>query len=110
MEVFTQFSSDLDEETKAGLDYGKGLMELLKQPLCNPMSLSEQVITLVGAIGKKFITVPIEQLKAYQKGLLEFVEENHSEIINEIETQKVLDDSLKANILKAIDEYANINK
>ena len=47
MEVFTQFSSDLDDTTKEQLQYGKGLMELLKQPLCNPMSLAEQVITLV---------------------------------------------------------------
>ena len=45
MEVFTQFSSDLDDTTKEQLQYGKGLMELLKQPLCNPMSLAEQVIT-----------------------------------------------------------------
>ena len=49
MEVFTQFSSDLDDTTKEQLQYGKGLMELLKQPLCNPMSLAEQVITLVAA-------------------------------------------------------------
>ena len=47
MEVFTQFSSDLDEETKAQLNYGKGLMELLKQPLGHPLSLSQMVITLL---------------------------------------------------------------
>ena len=52
MEVFTQFSSDLDEETKTQLKYGEGLMELLKQPLTHPMSLAQQVVTLVGAIGK----------------------------------------------------------
>ena len=46
MEVFTQFSSDLDEATKAQLDYGKSIMELLKQPLGRPLSSSEQVITL----------------------------------------------------------------
>ena len=42
MEVFTQFSSDLDDTTKAQLRYGKGLMELLKQPLCQPMDLASQ--------------------------------------------------------------------
>ena len=46
MEVFTQFSSDLDDMTKEQLQYGKGLMELLKQPLCHPMSLADQVITM----------------------------------------------------------------
>ena len=72
MEVFTQFSSDLDEETKAELTYGKGLMELLKQPLGNPMSLSQQVITLVGAVGRKFMNVPVDGLKKYQAKLLEY--------------------------------------
>jgi F-type H+-transporting ATPase subunit alpha len=105
MEVFTQFSSDLDEETKAGLDYGKGLMELLKQPLGNPMSLSQQVVTLVGAIGKKFISVPIENLKKYQGELLEYFNEQHSDIMDEIESMKVLDENLRANILKSIDIF-----
>ena len=49
--MFTQFSSDLDDETKKQLAYGNGLMELLKQPLGHPMSLAEQVITLVVATG-----------------------------------------------------------
>jgi F-type H+-transporting ATPase subunit alpha len=105
MEVFTQFSSDLDDETKASLDYGKGLMELLKQPLGNPMSLSQQVVTLVGAIGKKFIAIPVENIKKYQGELLEYFNDKHSDIMDEIESMKVLDDSLKTNILKAIDTF-----
>ena len=49
MEVFTQFSSDLDDATKEQLEYGGGLMELLKQPLGKPMSLADKVITLCAA-------------------------------------------------------------
>ena len=49
MEVFTQFSSELDETTKEQLQFGKGLMELLKQPLESPMSMEDQVITLYAA-------------------------------------------------------------
>ena len=49
MEVFTQFSSDLDAATKEQLEYGSGLMELLKQPLYHPLSLHEKVITLCAA-------------------------------------------------------------
>lgn len=103
MEVFTQFSSDLDDETKANLQYGKGLMELLKQPLGNPMSLSQQVVTLVGAIGKRFVGVPISNLKKYQAELLEYFAQNQSDIMSEIETLKQLDDDLREKILKAID-------
>ena len=52
MEVFTQFSSDLDAATKEQLEYGSGLMELLKQPLGHPMSMHEMVITLCAARNK----------------------------------------------------------
>ena len=69
MEVFTQFSSDLDDETKASLTYGKGLMELLKQPLCHPLSLSDMVVSLVAAIGHKFMDVEPKKIKAFQSGL-----------------------------------------
>lgn len=109
MEVFTQFSSDLDEETKAGLNYGKGLMELLKQPLGNPMSLSQQVITLVCAIGRKFVNIPVKEIKVYQKKLLTYFQELHSDIVDEIETDKVLSDELKKQILKAADEFEREN-
>ena len=63
MEVFTQFSSDLDDTTKEQLQYGKGLMELLKQPLCNPMSLAEQVITLVAATNRIFLDVDVKNIR-----------------------------------------------
>lgn len=106
MEVFTQFSSDLDEETKAGLVYGKGLMELLKQPLGRPMSLSEQVVTLVSAVGKKFVKVPADQIKTYQLKMLEYFDTEHSDIMSEIESSKVLDDSLKESILDAADKFS----
>ena len=109
MEVFTQFSSDLDDETKAQLSYGNGLMELLKQPLGKPLSLAQQVITLVGAIGRKFVGVPKDGVKAYQGRLLEYFEEKHSDIVEEINTEKVLSDELKARILEAIDGYERVN-
>ena len=105
MEVFTQFSSDLDDETKTQLKYGSGLMELLKQPLTHPMSLAQQVVTLVGAIGKKFVDVPKEQIKSYQGQMLEYFDAHHSDLMSEIETQQVLDDELKTSILNVIDEF-----
>ncbi len=64
MEVFTQFSSDLDEATKAQLAYGKRLMELLKQPLGRPLSMAEQVITLCTATHKVMVSVDVKQIKS----------------------------------------------
>ncbi len=109
MEVFTQFSSDLDEETKAGLVYGKGLMELLKQPLGNPLSLSDMVITLVCATNKRFVDLPIEKIKSFQMNMLEYFSTHHSDIVDTIEKDKAIDDSLKEQILAAADEYKRLN-
>lgn len=109
MEVFTQFSSDLDEETRAGLDYGKGLMELLKQPLGRPLSLSDMVITLVAATGRKFVDLPVNKIKKFQMDMLDYFNENHSGIVNDIENQKMLDDSIKEQILSAVDEYKKVS-
>lgn len=109
MEVFTQFSSDLDEETKASLNYGKGLMELLKQPLGHPMSLAHQVITLVGAIGKKFVNVPADKIKEYQGDMLGYFMDNCSDIVDEIQNGKTLTDELRDKILKAIDDFGKAN-
>ena len=72
MEVFTQFSSDLDEATTAQLKYGSCLMELLKQPLCSPLSLHQQVITLCVATHKLMVDVEKKEIKKYQKDLLEY--------------------------------------
>ena len=111
MEVFTQFSSDLDDETKANLAYGEGLMQLLKQPLGNPMSLSQQVVTLVAAIGKRFVGIATDDIKKYQGAMLDYFAENKSDIMSEIESLKVLDGSLREQILNAVDEFsASYNK
>ncbi len=109
MEVFTQFSSDLDDETKASLTYGKGLMELLKQPLCHPLSLSDMVVSLVAAIGHKFMDVEPKKIKAFQAGLLEFVNAKYPELVATIEKDQVLTDELREEILAATDEYKKVN-
>ena len=105
MEIFTQFSSDLDEATKAQLAYGGCLMELLKQPLCNPLALHEQVITLWTATHKKMVHVDKKNVKQYQKDLLAYFDNVYPEIGKEIEETKVLSDELGEKILQVADEF-----
>ena len=105
MEVFTQFSSDLDDTTKEQLQNGIGLMELLKQPLCNPMSLAEQVITLVAATNRIFLDVDVKKSKEVQLGMLDFFKAEHKDIVDEINEKKVLDDALTERIVEAAKEY-----
>lgn len=105
MEVFTQFSSDLDASTKAQLQYGKCLMELLKQPLCHPLSLAHQVITLWTASHKIMMDVDISKIKEFQMNMLSYFDTKHPEIIKEIQEQKVLSDELGEKIVKAAEEF-----
>ena len=109
MEVFTQFSSDLDDETKASLTYGKGLMELLKQPLGRPLSLADMVVTLICATNKRFVDVPVENIKQTQMELLTYISENYPSICDDIEKQKTIDDNITEQILAACDEFKKVN-
>ena len=109
MEIFTQFSSDLDANTLELLQYGRGLMELLKQPLCAPLSMHEQVITLVAATGKVMLDVEPAKIKKFQTAMLAYFEERYAEIGREIETQKTIDDELIARIRAVAEEFkANV--
>ena len=105
MEVFTQFSSDLDDMTKEQLQYGKGLMELLKQPLCHPMSLADQVITLVAANKRLLLDVDIKQMKEFQGRLLDFFKIEHKDVVDAINEKKVLDDEITEKIVEAVKEF-----
>ena len=105
MEVFTQFASDLDDATKEQLRYGKGLMELLKQPLGKPLSMAEQVITLWTATHKVFLDVAPEKIKATQTKMLEFFEIERPEIVKELEDTKVMSDELANKILESAKEF-----
>ena len=105
MEVFTQFSSDLDDMTKEQLQYGKGLMELLKQPLCHPMSLADQVITLVAANKRLLLDVDIKQMKEFQGRLLDFFKIEHKDVVDAINEKKVLDDEMTEKIVEAVKEF-----
>ncbi len=105
MQVFTQFSSDLDATTKEQLTYGDGLMELLKQPLYHPMSLHAKVITLCAATHKEFLDLEKREIKDFQNGLLEYFDRVHPEVGEEIETGKVLTDELIQKILDVTAEY-----
>jgi F-type H+-transporting ATPase subunit alpha len=105
MEVFTQFASDLDDNTRAQLKYGKGLMELLKQPLNNPLSMAEQVITLVLATEKIFVDIPYSNIKGFQRDVLHYIEDHHIEIIDELNNTKALSDDLRVKITEAAKEF-----
>ena len=105
MEVFTQFSSDLDDATKEQLEYGSGLMELLKQPLGKPMSLADKVITLCAARHKVMLGIPTAKVKGFQMNMLSYFASAHPEIAREIEETKDLSKELSQKIVEIAEEF-----
>ena len=105
MEVFTQFSSDLDETTKAQLQYGKCLMELLKQPLEHPLSMEEQVVILYAATSHLLVDIPKEKLKTFQGGLYEYMRSSYPQVGDALRTTKTLSEDIQREIAKAVGEY-----
>ena len=105
MAVFTQFSSDLDESTKTQLTQGAILMELLKQPLGKPLSLGEQVVTLVLALHKEFLDVDKKEVKSLQNRILQYFEEKEPEILRNIEISGMLADDLVEQIISVYHDF-----
>lgn len=105
MKEFTQFASDLDDATKQQLQHGQVLMELLKQPLNHPMSHADMVIVLVVADAGILDDLDPKQVKKEETKLIDWFNENHSEINREINTTKKLDDNLKTRIITLAKQY-----
>lgn len=101
MEVFTQFSSDLDDATKRQLDYGAGLMQLLRQPQYHPWKQYEQVIILVAALGHVMQKVPLKDMKEFTGLLLQHFESEEPVLCEEIEKTGLLSAENRQTILDA---------
>ncbi len=108
MEVFTQFSSDLDEATKRQLSYGEGLMALLRQEQYHPYKQFEQVILLVAAMEHIMQDVPARQIREFSLGLIDFCSNEISGICDDIEKTGRLSDEQRARIIDCSKKYLDI--
>ena len=105
MEVFTQFSSDLDDNTKKQLAHGSALMELLKQPTGSPLSMEQQVVILVCANAHVFSDIPADKIRGFKNELLKFFDRSHPEILSSIVSAGGLPEDLVASIVDAAKEF-----
>ena len=105
MEIFTQFSSELDQSTTELLDHGHMLTELLKQPLYNPLPHYEQVILLYAAQHGFFKGIPLKELREYRTDLMNYIRSYGQDIISEIEENKVLTDDLADRIERILTAF-----
>ncbi len=105
MEIFTQFSSELDQSTTELLEHGRMLTELLKQPLYNPLPHYEQVILLYAAQHGFFKGIPLKELREHRTDLMNYIRSYGQDIITEIEENKVLTDDLMERIERILTAF-----
>jgi len=108
--AFAQFGSDLDDATKAKLERGKRIVEVFKQPQFKPVSVPMQVVTLWAVQNGYFDDVDVDDLKATQEAIAEYMTDRKAEIIKKISDSGKLDDALEAELKGALDEYKAANK
>ena len=102
---FSQFGSDLDPVTKATIDHGARLTELLKQGQYSPLTMSQQVLSLFAAKNGYLKNVPVEQIKGFEEGMHKFFAQDKADLIARIESEKKLDADLETALKQAMDEY-----
>ena len=105
LEVFTQFASDLDAATQQTLDHGRRLLELLKQPLYHPMSMSRQAVVLYAATNGLVDDVPLEEVREFVLGFAQEMENEHAEVMEEIESTGNLSGPAIETIRSVLEDY-----
>jgi len=110
MKAFAQFASDLDAATRAQLERGKRLEELLKQPQYAPLNVGRQTIALWAGINGYLDDYTPEDVGRWEKELYAFIDEKHPEALRLVNEKKVLNDEVEGAFRKALDEFQTVFK
>ena len=110
LEAFSAFASDLDKASRDQLERGKRFVELLKQPQYAPYKVEEQVAVIYAANEGYLTEVAVENVKSYEKELVEFLQQKHSGVLKSIAEKQKLDDEVKSSLKTALDEFKAIFK
>ncbi len=105
--AFALMASDLDKSTQQQLGRGQRMQEILKQPQYSPMSLPDQVIAIFAGTNGYADAVPVEKMARWQADLLKFMESSYPEIGKEIDEKKMITDTNRINLTKALDAFRN---
>ncbi len=103
--AFAQFAQDLDKATKAKIDRGQRLMELLKQSQFEPMPMEEQVAVLFAGNEGYLDVVPLEQVHDFEKKLIQYLKDHHKKILETIRDSRDFADETKTELKKALDSF-----
>ena len=103
--AFSQFGSELDDDTKEKLAQGERIKEMLKQPQYKPMPVEKQVVIIYAATRKYLIDIEVSRILEFESGLFEFISTNYPEIFEGIKTEKKLTEDIEKALIKAIEEF-----
>ena len=106
--AFAQFGSDLDASTKAQLDRGERLTEMLKQPQYSPLKVEEQVVCLYAGINGYFKRLAVHDVPAFQDALLHYVHGNYANVLASIRDTKKLEEDTEKTLQQAILECIDV--
>ncbi len=103
--AFAQFGSELDPETRATLDHGERLMQIIKQPQYEPIRVERQVMMIYLANQRYLIDIPVNRITEFEEKFYEFMENNYPEIGKVIVESKNIDDETKGKLNDAVEEF-----
>ena len=103
--AFSQFGSELDDDTKEKLAQGERIREMLKQPQYKPMPVEKQVVIIYAATRKYLLDIAVDRVLEFENGLFEYIQTKYPEIFEKIRTDKKLSDELEESLTKAITEF-----
>ena len=105
LEAFAQFGSDLDESTKKQIERGKRAVEVLKQPQYAPVKAEHQVVTLYALTKGYMDDVPVEKIKEFENGLIDYTEIHAKTFYKNVRETKMWTDPGEDELKKAIEEF-----
>ena len=108
LEAFSQFGSDLDEATKSQLERGKRAVELLKQPQYSPMLVEHQIVALYALVKGYLDSIPVAKIGEFEKGLVEYVEQNAKTFLKQVREKKMWEDDGEAELKQAIEDFKKV--
>jgi F-type H+-transporting ATPase subunit alpha len=103
--AFAQFGSDLDKATQAQLNRGRRLVEVLKQPQYQPLTVEKQVAIIFAATNGFLDDIPVERVRQYEDELYSFLGTRYPGVLTAIANKKAIDDEIKASLEEALKEF-----
>ena len=108
LQAFSQFGSDLDPATKATLDHGERLTELLKQAQYAPLTVSEQVLSLFAAKNRFLRDIEVKDIAEYEKKMHAYMHEEHADIIAELDEKEAISPQLEEKMKEALTSFQQV--